>query len=160
MENGCWCLAQKEVLNPGAKGKFRKIVEILLLALSSRKKRHSIEPPATPLHINIVQDKTFKPIMGGPKSIMPPSGTVANSSLKGVQEKNHGIKTVMQVEVLSSNRLRFIDKEDNLEPIAGTKDRSNQHIGLGSPLDQQMLVEENENMLDMLDQAIGIQPPP
>ncbi|KAJ1377090.1 Acyltransferase family protein [Sesbania bispinosa] len=61
-----------------------------------------------------------------------------------------------KVEAFAANRLRFIDKEDSYEDSADAKDVLNSHTVSSPSSEQKIQVEENDNLLIMLDQKLGL----
>ncbi|KAJ1438713.1 DUF4283 domain protein [Sesbania bispinosa] len=72
--------------------------------------------------------------------------------------KDFGIKTAMNVEVISQNRMRFVDMND--QDKVDVEDNSELQLkGLKSPSNQDSPEVEFDPMLEVLDKTIGIQPP-
>ncbi|KAJ1382759.1 hypothetical protein SESBI_43975 [Sesbania bispinosa] len=124
---------------------------------SFKKKRHRIESSSDLFLPNCSQEIPIQPAKEGPKEDLVPNGLVSNFSTEENQISNHGIKTTMKVEIISSNRLRFIDEQENPELKI---DPSISHNNMSSFLNHEMQEDMLEHMMNILDQALGTQPPP
>ncbi|KAJ1420191.1 hypothetical protein SESBI_14632 [Sesbania bispinosa] len=117
----------------------------------------SAQPEKSPTEPNCSQEIPIQPAKEGLKEDLVPNDLVSNFTTEENQISNNGIKTAMKVEIISSNRLRFIDEQENPELKI---DPSISYNNMSYSLNHEMQKDMPEHMMNILDQALGIQPPP
>ncbi|KAJ1434424.1 hypothetical protein SESBI_05569 [Sesbania bispinosa] len=114
----------------------------------SKKKRHRVYSNQDSARNIMVLDNVVKSLNEGKE----------NSAIEKNNHKDFGIKTAMNVQVISQNRMRFVDMNDQVN--AHVEDNSALQLkGYKSPSNQDSPEDELDPMLEVLVKAVGIQPP-
>ncbi|KAJ1439504.1 D-amino-acid transaminase [Sesbania bispinosa] len=111
--------------------------------------------------MNIIPPSSAKPKVRD--TVKEAAQTLGKESVlhdKNASWHKYGIQTAMHVKVLGPNRMRFLEDNNLSEGVVASQSSSTKGNDLERKLDYMMHDEEHEQMLELLDQTLKIQPSP